>query len=174
MKRNKEKLWIHPYLSLFSIRSSLLQIPRECLGQFIRFRSLPKLYYFLLNECFFLFSLHNKLLYTAVAMAEIFFIFLCINWYWMNVSEIKKIRIKMRWRRRRTGMFCPAGIIDDDTIYGDWDCEMFIKIIRHKTILYTRILQGWTYYFFLCLECSQWMSFFIQSQNEISMNTKKK
>jgi hypothetical protein len=30
------------------------KFPRECLGQFIRFRSLPKLYYFLLNECFFL------------------------------------------------------------------------------------------------------------------------
>ena len=58
------------FISLSSIRSSLLKIPRECLGQFIRFRSLPKLYYFLLNECFFLFSLHNKLLYTAVAMAE--------------------------------------------------------------------------------------------------------
>ena len=64
-------------------------------------------------------------------------------------------------------MFCPAGIIDDDTIYGDWDCEMFIKIIRHKTILYTRILQGWTYYFFYVLNAlSVNEFFFIQSQYE--------
>lgn len=71
-------------------------------------------------------------------------------------------------------MFCPAGIIDDDTIYGDWDCEMFIKIIRHKTILYTRwILQGWTCCFFIIMRhtkqvlnaVSEWV-FFIQSQNE--------
>lgn len=74
-----------------------LTVPWECLGQFIRFRSLPKLYYFLLNECF------SR---TANCFGD---------------KKIRKIK-----------NFCPAGIIDDDTIYGDWDCEMFIKIIRQK------------------------------------------
>lgn len=127
------------------------------------------------------------------------FCFLCTTnccirqWQWqnfffmyqliLNEFEWDKKKSESKWvRRSRTGMFCPAGIIDDDTIYGDWDCEMFIKIIRHKTILYTRILQGWTCYFFFIImrhtkqvlnAVSEWV-YFIQSVNENFDEHKKK
>ena len=58
---------------------------------------------------------------------------------------------------------------------------MFIKIIRHKTILYAGwILQGWTCYFFITMrhntspECSRWMSFLFSEWMKISTNTKKR